>query len=177
MSEAREEILEEEEELQEIAVFDDASAEMLLRRIREADEQYEKMEAWYAFQLEKAKTIRNRTVEWAERGLRAYLDMVPAKKSKTQISYELPGGKLVLKQQEPKYENPDEEATVKWLKESGKSGYVKVKETPNWADMKKDMKVKVVGDAVCTEDGEVIPGMKATAREPKFTVTLNKKIK
>lgn len=182
MSEAKvlnqdEEIREEEDQLQEVAVFDDASAEYLLKRIREANAQYEKMEAWFDLQKSKAKEIRDNTVAWAERGLRAYLDMVPAKKSKTQISYELPGGKLVLKQQEPKYENPDEEATVKWLKASGNAEYVKVKETPNWADMKKDMKVKVVGDTVCTEDGEVIPGMKATAREPKFTVTLNEKIK
>lgn len=176
MSEARLPVEEaenrEDDELQEVACFDDASAEYLLRRIREANDQYEKMEAWYTFQLNKAKEIRDRTVTWAELSLRTYFDMVPAKKAKTQASYELPSGKLVLKIQEPEFEKTDEAATVAWLKKSGNQSFIKVKETANWAEMKKGMKVQVNGDTVCTEDGEVIPGMKATAREPKFTVTL-----
>ena len=175
MSEAREEILEEEEQLQEIAVFDDASAEMLLRRIREANDQYEKMEAWYAFQLEKAKTIRDRTVEWAERGLRAYLDMVPAKRTKTQISYELPGGKLTLKQQAPEYTR-DDEKLVPWLKGNGMTELVKVKESANWAELKKHLSEGPDGTMI-TEDGEIVPGITVEHREPKFTVDTKEKIK
>jgi hypothetical protein len=171
MSEARK-IEAEEEELQEVAVLDDASAEYMLKRIREADAQYEKMEAWYAVQLARAKKVRDDTVAWAESNLRAYFDMVPTKNTKTQRSYELPGGKLVLKDQEPKYEKADEAAVVAWLKQNKMDSMVKVEETANWAEMKKAMKVQVNGDTVCTEDGEVIPGMKATIREPKFTVTV-----
>lgn len=170
MSEARNEIP--EEDLQEVAVLDDASAEYMLRRIREAEAQYERMEAWYAVQLEKAKKIRDETVAWAEGNLRAYFDLVPTKNTKTQRSYELPGGKLVLKDQEPEYEKTDEDAVVGWLKRTGNTGMIKTKETANWAEMKKALKVQANGDAVCTEDGEVIPGMKATIREPKFTVTV-----
>lgn len=173
MSEARKiEIEEDQEELQEVAVLDDASAEYMLKRIREANAQYERMEAWYALQLEKAKKVRDDTVAWAEGNLRAYFDMVPTKNTKTQRSYELPGGKLVLKNQEPKYEKADETALVAWLKQNKMDGMVKVEETANWAEMKKTMKVQVNGETVCTEDGEVIPGMKATIREPKFTVTV-----
>ncbi len=176
MSEAKvlnqdEAIREEEDELQEVAVFDDASAEYLLKRIREANAQYEKMEAWFDLQKSKAKEIRDNTVSWAERGLRAYLDMVPAKKSKTQISYELPGGKLVLKDQGPKFDTKDEEL-VPWLKKNGHADLVKVKEEANWAELKKMLQVSPDGKAMATEDGEIVPGIKVEQRLPKFTVTL-----
>ena len=117
MSEAVKFSPEEEEELeQDVPVLDDLDAEYLMGRIRQANRQYEKMEAWYARQLEKAKEVRDKTVSWAETNLRAYFDSLETKKkTKTQISYELPSGKLVLKHQEPKYET-DDEALVPWLK-------------------------------------------------------------
>lgn len=173
MSELRNELPEEEleEEEQEVAVLDDASAEMLLDRIRWADEQYARMEAWYAKQLEKAKAIHDRTVAWAERGLRSYLDVVPVKRTKTQISYELPGGKLVLKAQAPKF-TPNDAELVPWLKQNGLTDLVKVKEEANWAELKKLLKEMPDGAGVMTEDGEIVPGVKVEPREPKFTVTL-----
>lgn len=159
------------QEQEEVAVLDDASAEMLLDRIRWANQQYERMEAWYAQQLEKAAAIRDRTVAWAERGLRSYLDMVPAKRTKTQISYELPSGKLVLKNQGPEFER-DEDALVKWLEESGLDDLVKVKKTSNWAELKKTLKEAPDGRSMMTEDGEIVPGITVEQRTPKFTVTL-----
>ena len=170
MSELADEIFEENEE-EEVAVLDDASAEMLLDRIRWANKQYERMEAWYTKQLEKAAEIRDRTIGWAERGLRAYLDMVPVKKSKTQISYELPGGKLVLKDQGPKFDTKDEEL-VPWLKKNGMIGMVKVKEEANWAELKKLLQKTPDGKGMMTEDGEIVPGIKVEERGPKFTVSL-----
>lgn len=176
MSEAKvlnqdEAIREEEDELQEVAVFDDASAEYLLKRIREANAQYERMEAWFDLQKAKAKEIRDNTVAWAERGLRAYLDMVPAKKSATQISYELPGGKLVLKQQQPKFDTKDEEL-VPWLKANKLTDMIQVKEEAKWGELKKTLKIGPDGKCMVTEDGEVVPGVKVEPRDPKFTVTL-----
>ena len=162
---------EDEQEEEEVAVLDDASAEMLLERIRWANRQYERMEAWYAKQLEKAAAIRDRTVAWAERGLRAYLDMVPAKHTKTQTSYELPSGKLVLKDQGPKYEQKDEEL-VPWLKQNGLADLVKVKESANWAELKKQLKETPDGKGMMTEDGEIVPGITVEQRTPKFSVTL-----
>ena len=177
MSEARQILPEEEQEeqLQEVACFDDSSAEYLLRRIREANEQYERMAAWYEFNLNKAKEIRDNTVAWAERGLRSFLDVAPVKKTKTQISYELPGGKLVLKAQAPEYTR-DDDTLVPWLKKNGLTEMVKVKESANWVELKKQLKEGPDGTMV-TEDGEIVPGVKAEQREPKFTVTLNEKIK
>lgn len=171
MSEAKELQLEETEELEEVAILDDASAEMMLGRIRAANEQYEKMEAWYAFQLGKAKAIRDRTVEWAERSLQGYFDMVPTKNAKTQRSYELPSGKLTLKAQQPEYER-DDETLVTWLKENGLSEMIKIKETANWSELKKTLRESPDGTTMMTTDGEIVPGIKVTQRDPKFTVTL-----
>ena len=165
--------IEGEEGFQEVAVLDDASAEYMLRRIREAEEQYEKMEAWYENQKAKAKAVRDRTVTWAEMNLRSYFDMVPTKNSKTQRSYELPGGKMVLKEQQPKYDQQDE-LLVPWLKKNGMSEMVKTVETSDWAELKKHLKPGPDGTMV-TEDGEIVPGVTATPREPKFTVTINRK--
>lgn len=162
---------EEEQELETVAVLDDVSAEMMLQHIRDANEQYEKMASWYEFQLNKAKTIRDRTVAWAERCLMAYFDMVPTRDSKTQRSYELRTGKLVLKAQQPEYER-DDDALVPWLKENGMAEMIKVKETANWAELKKQLKEAPDGTAMTTIDGEVVPGIKVTQREPKFSVTL-----
>ena len=171
----KEEILEEEEEeLQEVACFDDAIATYLLRRIREANEQYDRMEAWYTEQLRKLAAIRDRTIAWAEHGLRSYLDMVPAKKTKTQISYELPNGKLVLKAQAPEYVR-DDEKLVPWLKENKMEGFIKVKESANWAELKKTLKESPDGASVMTEDGEIVPGVTVEQREPKFQALPNMK--
>lgn len=166
MSEALNEVI--GEDLQDVAVFDDASAEYLLRRIKEANEQYDRMEAWYTAQLKKAAEIRDRTVAWAERGLRSYLDMVPVKRTKTQISYELPGGKLVLKQQQPKFDTKDEEL-VPWLKANRMTDMIQVKEEAKWGELKKTLKVSPDGKSMVTEDGEIVPGIRVEQREPKFT--------
>ena len=169
MSEARKIELD-EEDLQEVAIFDDDSAEYMLRRIREATEQYERMEAWYTHQLEKCREVRDRTVAWAENNLRGYLDMVPAKATKTQRSYELPGGKLVLKHQAPKFETKDEEL-VPWLK-ANRPELVKIKESSDWENLKKELKISPEGTSMVTEDGEIVPGITVTPREDKFTVTI-----
>lgn len=176
MSELREEILEEEDTLETVAILDDASAVMMINRIKEANKQYEDMEAWYAFQLDKAKKIRDRTVEWAERSLRGYFDMVPAKVTKTQAKYELPGATLMLKAQQPKYE-VDDPKLIEWIREHVKShpeSYIKVKETVNWKDFKAEMihdgALQVCGDAVASNDGEIVPGIKVGHPAPVFQV-------
>ena len=158
------------EDLEEVIVLDDASAEMLLQRIKEAEEQYERMEAWYTLQMSRAKQLRDRTVAWAEGSLRAYFDLVPTKNTKTQRTYELPGGKMVLKHQAPSFDQNDEKL-VPWLK-ANRPELVKVKESSNWAELKKELTISSDGTSVVTADGEIVPGVTVTQREDKFTVTV-----
>ena len=155
---------------QDVPMLDDMDAEYMLTLIRQADDEYQKMESWYTHMVEKAKEKRDRKVAWAENNLRAYFDIVPAKVTKTQKTYDLPSGKLVLKHQEPKYDTKDEEL-VPWLK-ANRPELVKTKESSDWANLKKELKVSPDGTAMVTEDGEIVPGVTVTQREDKFTVTL-----
>ena len=155
---------------QEVPMLDDMDAEYMMGIIRQADAEYQKMEAWYSHMIQKAKDFRDRKVAWAESNLRAYFDVVPTKASKTQKSYELPSGKLVLKKQEPKYETEDEKL-VPWLK-ANRPELVKIKESSDWANLKKELAVSPDGTAMVTEDGEIVPGITVTQREDKFSVTL-----
>ena len=166
------------DELQEVAVLDDASAEMILRQLKQADEQYDRMKAWYDHQIGKLKEIRDRTRAWAETCLRPYFDMVPTTGKKI-LTYEMPGGTMKLAKQDPEYKINDEEL-VPWLKENKMEWFIQTKEEARWGDLKealKDEKKKIrtveAGDgtlAVVTEDGEIIPGIKAIPREDKFTI-------
>ena len=173
MTEAIKDIFSEDDDLQEVAVLDDASAEYLLRRIADADAELERLTDWYKRQLEKAKQIHDRTVEWATRSLRGYFDMVPAKETKTQRKYELPGGTLLLKAQQPKYEVVDAEL-VPWLKDNAPE-FIRVKEEAAWNDLKKELQLTPDGTGVMNADGEILPGVLVTQRDPVFTATPNTK--
>lgn len=173
MSEAVKIRLDEEDEqllAQEVPVLDDMDAEYMLEQYRQAEEQYKKMEAWYSFKMQQNKELWERTKAWVENSLRPYLDTVPAKKTKTQTSYELPGGKLVLKHQEPKYDTQDDQL-VPWLKKNGMTEMVKVEESAKWADLKKTLKLGPDGKSMVTADGEVVPGVMVTPRDDKFVIT------
>ena len=167
--------------VQDVPVLDDMDAEYLIARIRQANEQYEKMEAWYKFQMAKAKELRDRTVEWAERNLRPYFDTVPTKGKKIK-SYELRTGVLKLAKQDPKFDVKDE-VMVPWLEENQQTDFVKVTKEAKWGDFKKTLPKDKDGNLMTvtaedgsiqlvTEDGEIIPGVTVTPREDKFSVTI-----
>jgi len=160
----------EQEDLEEVIILDDASAVMMIDRIREANEQYDRLESWYKVQLEKAKAIRDRTIAWAERSLQGYLGIVPARETKTQKTYDLPGAQLLLKHPQPKYDI-DDEVMVPWLKENGMTDYVITTESVAWGELKKTL-VKGPTGEYFTEDGEVIQGLTVTQRPDEFKVKL-----
>ena len=91
------------------------------------------------------------------------------KSTKTQTTYKLPTGKLILKKQGPTYDRNNAEL-LPWLK-ANRPDLVKVEESPNWAELKKT--VTVVGDSVVTADGEVVPGVKVTEQDDEFKVEVN----
>jgi len=86
-------------------------------------------------------------------------------------SFTAPSGTVGFRKQEPEFEK-DDEALVKWLKESEKRDLVKVKESVDWASLKKRL-VDVMDDGTCvTQDGELIPAeaIKAIPRPDKLYV-------
>ena len=151
----------------EFVVDNDEKAEWCLLKIKQAQEDKRKWKAQYDAMYKSVEETADSTIAKMESLLMPYFEMVPHKVAKTQESYPLPSGKLVVKKQEPSFERNDDE-TIKWLKANGGEGFVKVKEELDWAGLKKT--VAVVGDQVANQEGEFIPGIKVVPREDIFKV-------
>lgn len=91
----------------------------------------------------------------------------PTKVTKTQAQYELLSGKLVMKHQQPEYVLDDAQM-VSWAKAAAPA-YIKVKESINWAELKK-LTTTNGESVVLAKTGEVIPGITAKARPDVFEV-------
>lgn len=168
---------EERQEREPFIVDNDMKAEWCLSKIRNvrAEQKREKKELTrqMQFYIDRMAEIDKHADEeeaFFKSMLRPYfqnrVDEGFAKATKTQIACKLPSGKMVLKKLEPTYDLNDAEL-LPWLREN-RPDLVKVEESPKWAELKKV--INVVGDAVTTKDGEIIPGVKVTEREAKFEV-------
>lgn len=152
-------------------VKDDKSAEWCLTKIREARQEAEKWLAHYRLQMEKVQKEADNSVAYFEGLLSEYFDTVPHKATKTQQSYILPSGKLVLKKQQPQFAT-DDAALVPWLKDNAMGEFVKVKESADWSALKKLVTVTPDGASVVDENGEVVPGVVVTQRPDVFKVEM-----
>ena len=175
------ELLQEENPIRErFEVDNDMKAEWVLSKIRriradqkkEVDELNRQMQ-FYKDQMDMIDKRADDDVAFFESMLTDYfasrMEDGFTKSTKTQITYKLPTGKMVLKHQAPEFERKDEDL-LPWLK-ANRPDLIKVTESANWAELKKA--VKVVGENVVTKDGEVVPGVKVTEREDKFEVEVN----
>lgn len=163
MSEARMmvEFEDEEREQEGFKVWDDAGAKWCVDKIREAEAECDRMISWYAAQIERAKARCAATVERMTGYLRDYAEEVPMKETKTQRSYPVPGGKLVLKKATTKLEH-DDETLLRALKETGRTEFIKtvVTEKVDWAGLKKEL----------NETGEIIEGVTRVEVPESFEV-------
>ena len=175
------ELLKEETPVRErFTVDNDMKAEWVMNKIRHirADQKKEKDELqrqmqFYHDQMEQIDKQADSDVSFFESMLIPYfaerMESGFTKATKTQTSYKLPTGKLVLKKQNPVFDRNNAEL-LPWLKDN-LPAFVKVEESPNWAELKKA--VKVMGENVVTSDGEIVPGVKVTEQEDKFEVEVN----
>ena len=145
----------------------DAKAEWALKKIREARADRDTWVAWYTEKIKEIKEQTDFETMNLEQMLAEYFATVPHKKTKTQESYKLPGGKLVMKTQNPEYKR-DDATVIEWAKTHGMAQYVKTKEELAWSELK-DATAVFEGHIV-TEEGEVIPGIEVVNREAKFVV-------
>lgn len=145
----------------------DAKAEWALNKIREARADRDKWVEWYKAKIAEITEQTDFDTMNLERMLADYFATVPHKKTKTQESYKLPGGKLVLKTQNPEYTR-DDKAVIEWAKANGFGQFVKVEEKLAWQELK-DATAVFEGHIV-TEDGEIVPGVEVTNRDAKFVV-------
>lgn len=156
------------EMMQEAFVIDsDVKAQWALKKIAEARADRDTWVEWYTEKIRQIKEQTDFDTANLEMMLADYFQTVPHKSTKTQESYTLPGGKLILKKQNPEYVRDDKTA-IDWLKANGGDAYIKIEEKLDWATLKAD--TQIVNGQVVTMDGEIVPGIEVIDREPKFTV-------
>jgi len=155
-------------------ITDALAADWALDKIREAKAEYaqkemvvrekiRQLQEW----LEKEREKRDRTVNFFTAKLQEYFETAPKRKTKTQEVLELPTGTLRRKYPAPEFVR-DDEKLLNWLKERNLNEYVKVKEYPDWANLKKV--IKVAGEQVMDEKGEIVDGVRVVERPPVFEV-------
>lgn len=168
---------------EKFVVDNDMKAEWCLSKIRsakkEAERQIEELTRqmeFYRCRIESIKLDCEEEIQFFKDMLAPYfesrVDKEFVKKTKTQVSYQLPTGKLVLKHREPDFEYKEHQPdAIAWLKKNNGEKYIKVKEELDWKALKTT--VTVSGNVVCTKDGEVIPGIVVTPREDVFEVEVS----
>lgn len=157
-------------EQERFVVANDAQAEWAIAKIRQVRAETKRWTEYYGQQLAAIRAENEATERYMLALLEGYFDIVPHKHSRTQESYQLPGGKLVRKQQKPEFSR-DEEALCGWLEDNGYRDMVQtvVTHRADWAALKPML--KAMGDgAVATQDGEIVDGVTAYARADKFMV-------
>ena len=145
----------------------DAKAEWALQKIREARTDRDRWVKWYKEKIDEITAQTDFDTMNLERMLAEYFATVPHKVTKTQESYKLPGGKLVMKTQSPEFKR-DDKAIIDWVKANGMPQFVKVKEELAWQELKDA--TAVFDGHIVTEDGEIIPGVEVVNRDAKFIV-------
>jgi len=148
-------------------VENDQQAEWCLDKIAEANATIEKWTKFYTEQLNKIKAREEFRISWMEKLLRPYFHEMPHKVTKTQESYALPSGKLIMKKQAPEWER-DDDLILAWLKANDEEKFVKTKEVVDWAELKKTL--TVYGNQAGNGLGEIIPGITVKKRPDKFVV-------
>lgn len=154
-------------------VDDDQKAEWCIRKIQEAKKEMMDWIEFYVAQTDKVKDKCERRIQFFEYKLMQYFGSVPHKQTKTQESYQLPSGKLVLKKQAPEWEH-DDEKLLPWIKDNYEGDFIKVKESINWSALKKafqeDECIDTAYGGLMTDAGEIIPGIRIVDRPEKFVV-------
>jgi phage host-nuclease inhibitor protein Gam len=173
----QEELLTEEE--QRFTVDNDQKADWAARKVAEIEADTAKWEKFYQEQIEKIRKANEFRAEYFRRMLKDYFYTVPHKMSKTQSSYQLPSGKLIMKAQGPEYKR-DDETVMKWVYETSNTPhqFINTKETLNWSALKKALEgedgIAIVDGQVATPDGEIVPGITVVERPNVFKVEVSK---
>lgn len=101
-----------------------------------------------------------------------YFGQVEHKETKTQETYKLLSGSLVLKKPATKIKRPDDDRLLGILKEIDPlEQYVETIQKPKWAEFKKTLKLLDNGQIV-DEDGDIVEGLEVEDVPGEFTVKI-----
>lgn len=155
-------------------IEDDQSADWALSKIIEANNELEKIQKFAEIKIEKVQS-------WEEESSKKHLNSIDYFESiladyamrKRQEnpdfkSIKLPNGKFEFRKKQPKWEY-DEKKIVKTLKENGMENFIRIKESPDKATIKKSLIVQN-GKAINPETGEFVEGITVIDQGEGFNV-------
>lgn len=154
----------------------DAKAEWALEKIKLAQEERDRLldlvklkETEIAERKTKIEAAYESDTDYLKQLLAAYMQTVPTKNTKTQSTYKLLTGKLVMKKGGYEFER-NEENLCEWLENNGYSNFVKTERKSAWGDLKKSLTVEEDGTICVTETGEVVNGVTASRKPDEFDI-------
>lgn len=164
-----------EEEAKSFRIDDDIKADWALKKIAADRKECERVKAIALKEIEVLEEKIKHLEETTERKttflkgcLAQYFETVPHKATKTQETYKLLSGSLVFKLPSQKMVK-DDEKLLEYFKQNNMNEYIKTKETPAWAEFKKNL--SIVDDKVIdTSTGEVVEVVKVEETEGLFDV-------
>lgn len=162
------------EEKKGFVITDDSGAEWCIKKIRRVRKESERLCDTCKAEIEYYKQKLDEYEQKAESECQFYTDKllkyfrtVEPKETKTQLKYELPSGKLIVKKAGYKY-NHDDEALISRLKAEGLTDFVKTVEKLDWAEYKKTL---TFADGVAVDkNGEVVIEVTSEAVPERFEV-------
>lgn len=164
-----------EEKAQGWSIQNDSAADWAVRKIHAEREELERLEKIARAEVDRiAETIAAARLRYKGRTafltskLREYFGHVPHKETKTTEKYQLLSGALVYTKPAKTYDK-DDAALLAFLKESGRTEFIKTTEAPAWGEYKK--RLEIVGDhAVDTETGEIVECVRVVEKPEAFDV-------
>jgi hypothetical protein len=167
-----------EEQKESFRIEDDRTADWALERIKEVTEDADRLRKVINQkrkelddQLEQIDSRLDSQTKYLKGLLEGYFRSgVKAKETKTQRSYKLPTGTLVMRKSSYGYLR-DENAIIQCLHGMGKEEYVETTEKLKWADLKKAL-VFDEDTVYDPETGALIDGITAVKEPEKFEVRL-----
>lgn len=156
-------------------VIDDDSADWALQKVREdtfekeriikiAENKIKELEA----EIEEIERTYERKTSFLKSCLFDYFNTVEHRKTKTQESYKLFSGSLVMKKPSSKIVKEDE-ILIQYFIDNEMTDFIKVTKSPKWAEYKKRLKIN--GDNVIdTETGEIVDAVSIEQVPQKFDI-------
>lgn len=164
-------------EKENFKIEDKEQATWALRKIRALKAQIEETNELAEMEIERIKTWQENENQSAEDSI-AYFEgllhdfMLGERVLDPKLkSIKLPHGTVRFRKQQPEYKR-DDIGLIGWAKANNKVDLIKVKESLDWATLKKDITV-TNGKAIYNETGEIIEHVEIVEREDKFEVVTN----
>ena len=157
-------------------IDNDQKAEWSLRKIKEREDDFERVKALALSEIEKVtKLIEEEKAKcdsdtaFLRAALDAYMDSVKCRETKTGIrKYKLLSGELVRKPGKTTLAHNDDVLTD-YLLRSGRTDMIRVKQVPLWGEYKRTLAVHD-GVVIDTNTGDVVEGVTAEMQPASFAI-------